>query len=318
MSKKKNKKVSDEGQKKKEDDKEENQQQKGGEDGGAAKKDNNNGNGGNAVVLKIDLHCDGCVTKIVKCIRGFEGVEAVKVDSGSGKITVSGKVDPLKLREKLEDKTHKKVELLSPVPKKDKAKNDDAGDGKEEKKKDSKEKKPKDNSKNKKDEKNSKELPVTTAVLKVPLHCQGCIERIHKIVSKTKGYQEMKVDRQKDLVTVKGAMDMKDVVENLKKHLKRDVEIVPAKKEDKKEKSGGGGGEGKPAGGEGGGGEQMEGSKKQLQQQQQIPNGPLGYDYPSSSPFVYGGPAYMGDPYQFQYHAPQLFSDENPNACSVM
>ena len=132
------------------------------------------------------------------------------------------------------------------------------------------------------------------------------------------GYQEMKVDRQKDLVTVKGAMDMKDVVENLKKHLKRDVEIVPAKKEDKKEKSGGGGGEGKPAGGEGGGGEQMEGSKKQLQQQQQIPNGPLGYDYPSSSPFVYGGPAYMGDPYQFQYHAPQLFSDENPNACSVM
>ena len=82
----------------------------------------------------------------------------MKVDSGSGKITVTGKVDPLKLREKLEEKTHKKVELLSPVPKKDKAKNDDAGDGKEEKKKDSKEKKPKDNSKNKKDEKNSKEV----------------------------------------------------------------------------------------------------------------------------------------------------------------
>lgn len=31
------------------------------------------------------------------------------------------------------------------------------------------------------------QAPVTTAVLKLGLHCQGCIEKIHKIVSKTKG-----------------------------------------------------------------------------------------------------------------------------------
>ncbi len=29
--------------------------------------------------------------------------------------------------------------------------------------------------------------PVTTAVLKVALHCQGCIEKINKTVFKTKG-----------------------------------------------------------------------------------------------------------------------------------
>lgn len=41
------------------------------------------------------------------------GVEDVKVDVGANKITVIGKVDPTKLRERLEEKTHKKVELVS-------------------------------------------------------------------------------------------------------------------------------------------------------------------------------------------------------------
>lgn len=26
------------------------------------------------VVLKIDIHCDGCATKICKTVRGFEGI----------------------------------------------------------------------------------------------------------------------------------------------------------------------------------------------------------------------------------------------------
>lgn len=25
------------------------------------------------VILKVDMHCDGCASKIVKCIRGFQG-----------------------------------------------------------------------------------------------------------------------------------------------------------------------------------------------------------------------------------------------------
>lgn len=25
------------------------------------------------VVLKVDMHCEGCASKIVKCVRGFEG-----------------------------------------------------------------------------------------------------------------------------------------------------------------------------------------------------------------------------------------------------
>ena len=57
-----------------------------------------------------------------------KGVANAKADSDTNKVTVIGKVDPAMLREKLEQKTKKKVELLSPAPKKDK-KNDDGGGG---------------------------------------------------------------------------------------------------------------------------------------------------------------------------------------------
>lgn len=77
-----------------------------------------------------------------------EGVEDVKADCGSNKLTVKGKVDPTWLREKVEQKTKKKVELLSPLPKKEAPAGDKKSDEKpaekkvEEKKKDE-EKKPK-------------------------------------------------------------------------------------------------------------------------------------------------------------------------------
>lgn len=130
---------------------------------------------------------------------------------------------------------------------------------------------------------------------------------------------------------VKGAMDMKALAETLKKHLKRDVELVQPKKDEKKEKEkekgsgdkGKGGGEGKAGGGGQDGGAFMdEGNRMQVQQFN------YGYGYPSPSPYNTYAPPYVpsyagggvGDPYyqQLSYHAPQMFSDENPNACSIM
>lgn len=80
------------------------------------------------------------------------------------KITVVGKVDPAMLREQVEQKTHKKVELISPQPKKDggekentKGKDNGGGDVKKEKKKESNGKKSSDKS----DQKASKEKEVT-------------------------------------------------------------------------------------------------------------------------------------------------------------
>lgn len=85
-----------------------------------------------------------------------KGVDTATIGKGQ-KITVVGKVDPLKLREKVEQKTHKKVELISPVPNKEANKENNGGDNqKQEKKKESKDK----NSKDKPDEKKSKEEEV--------------------------------------------------------------------------------------------------------------------------------------------------------------
>ncbi|CAN4120358.1 unnamed protein product [Withania somnifera] len=282
--------------------------------GGEEKKGENNKEEGNlTLVLKSDFHCEGCVTKVVKAIRSMEGVEKVMCDVELKKVRVIGKVDPVMLREKVEEKTHKHVEVISPVPKK----GGDSGAGED--------KKNKGNDNNTK----QKERPITTVVLKVHLHCQGCIQKIYKIVTKFKGYKEMKVDKQKDLVTVTGSMDMKELAEMLKKHLKKEVEIVPPKKEagEKKEKGGGGSDNGK--GKEkmkmkmkdeldvGGGGEMMRmgsniGNGLQMMHQQVQ----FGYLYP----YMYGpvGSVYPTDPYPVSIHAPQLFSDENPNACSIM
>jgi hypothetical protein len=46
-------------------------------------------------------------------------VEDVKVDMAGNKVTVIGKVDSNKVRDKLEDKIKKKVEIVSAPPKKD-------------------------------------------------------------------------------------------------------------------------------------------------------------------------------------------------------
>ncbi|KAL1208644.1 Heavy metal-associated isoprenylated plant protein 3 [Cardamine amara subsp. amara] len=94
---------------------------KGGDDGGNNKKKNETPSV--TVVLKVDMHCEGCASRIVKCVRSFQGVETVKSESATGKLTVTGALDPAKLREKLEEKTKKKVDLVSPQPKKEKENN---------------------------------------------------------------------------------------------------------------------------------------------------------------------------------------------------
>lgn len=84
-------------------------------------------------------------------VHGFvsmftSGVESVKADTTASKLTVIGKVDPSKIREILHQKTKKKVDIISPQPKKEdsNAKNN-KGDNKKssDKKPDAENKKPK-------------------------------------------------------------------------------------------------------------------------------------------------------------------------------
>ncbi|KAI4342772.1 hypothetical protein MLD38_027356 [Melastoma candidum] len=61
-------------------------------------------------VLKVNIHCDGCKQKVKKILQKIDGVFTVKIDSDSGKVTVSGNVPPDLLIKKLH-KAGKHAEL---------------------------------------------------------------------------------------------------------------------------------------------------------------------------------------------------------------
>ncbi|XP_027931310.1 heavy metal-associated isoprenylated plant protein 6-like [Vigna unguiculata] len=316
------------------------------------------------VVLRIEMHCEGCVKKIKRAVRSFNGVEDVRADLLGNKLTVIGKVDSAAVRDKLADKTRKKVEIISPQPKKDSGAASKPPEKKVEEKK-TEEKKPAD--------KKTEEKPRNSAVvLKIRLHCDGCIQKIRKIILKIKGVESVNIEGGKDLVTVNGTMEVKELVAYLNEKLKRNVEVVPPKKEgEKKEgkneekekekekekgkKKEGGGGIKKD------GGEKEEGAPKVEVNKMEH----YGYAYPPPPMYWYDGYApgqsstsgggggytvgvhsgYDGNygNYHEQYHngygnqgymvqqpppppfylnpyhpPPQMFSDENPNACFVM
>ncbi|OIT28584.1 PREDICTED: heavy metal-associated isoprenylated plant protein 6-like [Nicotiana attenuata] len=340
----------------------------GGEAAGGKKDD-----GPTAIILKLDLHCEGCAKKVKRSIRHFEGVNDVKADCGSGKLTVKGNVDPTWLREKVESKTKKKVELVSPQPKKD-----GGGSGGDKKSDEKKPEEKKAEEKNPEDKK-PKEPQGSTVVLKIRLHCDGCAHKIKRIIKKIDGVEEVKVDSEKDLVTVKGTMDLKELIPYLKDKLKRNVEIVPPKKDDgggekKGKESGGDGGGGeekkeKEGSGSGGGGEKKEGGsgedKKEKKEGEPKAEGSksvetkaevnkmeyYGYNPQTHYAMPMYNQSYMNQDYgvtmydhgynahtgyvmEYGHHpssyvppsppptylnnAPQMFSDENPNGCSVM
>ncbi|KAF9665063.1 hypothetical protein SADUNF_Sadunf16G0083100 [Salix dunnii] len=299
-------------------------------------------------VYSMDIHCEGCAKKIRHAVRHLDGVESVKTDCAGNKLTVTGKVDPGNIKARVEEKTKKKVEIVSPQPKKDGGAA--AAGGGDKKTDDKSEKKPE---KQKEAEKPPQE---STAVLKIRLHCEGCISKIKKIISKIEGVGSVTVDAAKDLVTVKGTMDVKDLAPYLKEKLKRGVEVVSPKKEEKKEAPAAGGGEkkekekggeakaekkdgdgGKKEEGAAGGGAKMEVSKMEyfgypasastywmdgvVGQNQVVESYNNHYDHP----YNYNQPGnsatneqeYVLD-HRYPYHAPEMFSDENPNACSIM
>lgn len=141
------------------------------------------------------------------------------------------------------------------------------------------------------------------------------------ILTALAGVHDMSIDKEKETVTVKGTMDVNALVENLMGRLKRKVEVVPAKKDKNKEKEGGegkeasngGGKKKKGSGGDNGKAEEGfgdDGRAKMDQSKMEVVAPAYGYGYGDSYNY--------GTVYMEHLHAPQMFSDENPNACSVM
>ncbi|KAI3671445.1 hypothetical protein L1987_87183 [Smallanthus sonchifolius] len=290
------------------------------------------------IVLRVFMHCEGCARKVRRCLRGFDGVEDIVTDCKTHKVVVKGeKADPLKVLERVQKKSHRQVELLSPIPK------PPADEPKVE------EKEPP-----KAEEKKEEPPQVISVVLKVNMHCEACAQVIRKRILRMKGVESVEPDLKNSQVSVKGTFEAAQLVDHIHKRTGKQAVVIkqdpePKKEEEKgeeekkddgkneekkaaddggdgggegkeekdkenekeeKDGGGGGGGDGGPACDDGRGGEDM---KVELRKNEFYYYYPQNYQiYPATYTTAESGYGYPTPP------APQMFSDENPNACSVM
>ncbi|KAF9679344.1 hypothetical protein SADUNF_Sadunf06G0005300 [Salix dunnii] len=225
------------------------------------------------------MHCEACARKVARALKGFEGVEEVATDSKASKVVVKGKAaDPLKVCERLQKKSGRKVELISPLPKPPEESKAEAKDPPKE------------------EEKKDEPPPAVTVVLNVRMHCEACAQGLQKRVRKIKGVESVETNLANGQVIVKGVVDPAKLVDEVYKKTKKQASIVKdeeKKEEEKKEEKK----------------EEKEEEKKDGEEEKADDDKKLDikkYEYWSSK-------------YNSEYaYAPQIFSDENPNACSVM
>ncbi|KAJ6303675.1 hypothetical protein OIU77_017535 [Salix suchowensis] len=281
-------------------------------------------------VYKMDIHCEGCAKKIRHAVRHLDGVESAKTDCAGNKLTVTGKVDPANIQARVEEKTRKKVEIVSPQPKKDGGAAAGGGD-----------KKPDDKSEKKPEKQKEAEKPPqeSTAVLKIRLHCEGCISKIKKIISQNQRCGQRYCGRgQGSVVSPKKEEKKEAPAAGVGEKKEAPAAGGGEKKEKEKggeakaEKKDGDGGKKEEAGG--GGGAKMEVSKMEyfgypaststywhdglVGQNQVVESYNNHYEHPYNQQgySATNQQVYVGD--HHDTYAPEMFSDENPNACSIM
>ncbi|KAL4366478.1 hypothetical protein GQ457_05G034020 [Hibiscus cannabinus] len=148
----------------------------------------------------------------------------------------------------------------------------------EEKKEEKKEPKPK-------EEKKEEPPAVITVVLKIGMHCEACAQVLRKRIRKIKGIETVETDVGNDHVVVKGTVDPTKLVEYVYKRTGKQATIVKGEEIKEEEKT-----------------KKQEDDKKGDENENEIKPSeyfPTELEYPIPIP-------------------PQFFSDENPNACSLM
>lgn len=265
------------------------------------------------LILSVELHCAGCAKKIQRSIMKIRGVERVEIDMGKNQVTVIGAVEPPAVCNRITRKTKRRVDVISPQP---------AAEG--------------------------KPLPqivtsqvdgLVTVELSVNMHCEGCAEQLKKKILKMRGVQTAATEFSSRKVMVTGTMDPNKLVDYVYRRTKKQAKIVPPPEPEKLEEKKEGGEppeEGKPEEkkDENNGGEKEEGEKLQEEKKEGEGNDKpvegkaeeaknegegvqnvLLYDDDVTRRLVYyHQPLYIIESLP---PPPQLFSDENPNACCI-
>ncbi|CAL1386023.1 unnamed protein product [Linum trigynum] len=289
------KKGEEEGKKKEE------EKNKDGGGGGEEKKEEEPPQPPPEIMLKVYMHCEACARKVARALKGFQGVEEVSADSKTSRVVVKGKTaDPLKVWERLQKKSGRKVELISPLPKPPEEK--------------PKEEEPPKEDPPKEPEKKDEPPPVVTVVLNIRMHCEACALGLQKRIRKISGVESVETDIVNGTVTVKGLVEPGKLAEDVYKKTRKQVSIV-IKEEEKKEA------EEKKEKEDGKKKEEEEKKTTEGEQQQKEEEGKSLTDEEMLKSEIKRSEYWPSRNYSMEYYSyppPQIFSDENPNACSLM
>ncbi|XP_045786178.1 heavy metal-associated isoprenylated plant protein 9 [Trifolium pratense] len=269
-------------------------------------------------VLFVDLHCVGCAKKIQRSIMKMRGVEGVVIDMAKNEVTIKGIVEPQTICNTITKKTKRRALVISPLP---------SAEGEP-----------------------IPEVVVSqvsgpeTVELNVNMHCEACAEQLKRKILQMRGVQTAVTEFSTGKVTVTGTMDANKLVDYVYRRTKKQAKIVPQpepepekKEEESKEgeKPASEEEEAKPEenkkeekpteetkkeeGGENSkeekGGEE---SKEETKKEEGGENGGavVNIDEEGMKRMMYYyqyPPLYVIE----RIPPPQLFSDENPNACSI-
>ncbi|KAI9087142.1 hypothetical protein K1719_030906 [Acacia pycnantha] len=179
------------------------------EDKGKEKEEKKEGSEVINAIYKVNLHCQQCVTKIKKHLLVTQGVQNVETDMEKGEIKVKGKLDPLKILKLIEKKSKKKVELISPIIKLEPPKE-----------------KPKEM---------KKEPIIRTITAKVHMHCDKCERDLKTRLIKHRGIFSVKTEQEDEIVTIEGSIEPERLLGFLKRKVHKNAEIISSKDEKKVE-----------------------------------------------------------------------------------
>ncbi|XP_057740963.1 heavy metal-associated isoprenylated plant protein 9-like [Arachis stenosperma] len=272
-------------------------------------------------VLFVDLHCMGCVKKIERYVMKMKGVEGVVIDMAKNEVTIKGIVEPQAICNIITKKAKRRANVISPLP---------LAEG---------EAAP---------EVVTSQVSAPVSVeLNVNMHCEACAEQLKKKILKMKGVQAAVTEFSTGKITVTGTMDANKLVDYVYRCTKKQAKIVPqpepepekkkeeskeaakpveeeakfeeekpAAEEAKKEENGcedeNNNSDNKEAEkGGGGGGNEVQEEEEESKKGDEIID--VDEEEGMKKMMHYYQPFYVIE----RIPPPQLFSDENPNACCI-
>ncbi|KAG6416431.1 hypothetical protein SASPL_123861 [Salvia splendens] len=227
------------------------------------------------------MHCEACARKVARALKGFQGVEEVRADYKASKVVVKVKgkdADPLKVCQRIEKKSGRKVKIISPLPNKEQEDDNMQQQHSSNDPQPSKQQPP----------------PVITVVLKVRMHCEACAQVLQKRIGKVHGVESVTTEIANDRVIVKGVLDPEKLVNDVYKRTGKHASIVKEEEKKEEEKE-----------------EQKQDDKKEAEERKEDED-----DEKTEIKKMEHWPSNYY--HLEHAYAPQFFSDENPHACIVM